>query len=708
MAVPTSALTSPRHVRIAILYDNTVRPDTTGEYCRRALTDLGFPVSHYLPSEAGEIPPIYTLYLRVDDDLEYDVPEALHPLAYWAIDTHRDYPRRLERARTADWVFCAQQDGAAQMRADGLANARWLPLACDPTVHRRIPGVRKEHDICFVGNTFPGDGDRTRLVEWIRAEFPRAFIGRAYGEEMARIYSASRLVFNCAIRNDVNMRVFEAAACGSLLITNDLADNGQDLLFTPGAHLLTYRRGEDLRPLLQQFLHDEAERERIAEAGMRHAHTHHSYRQRMTDLLDAIMNGTDLENRYPVASCDARRKKPETRIVSPEPHAGNGSGRCQHTEVAPANGHQMPPAHQQRTVGLNSAHWAGRPRVSIVIPTFNNLELTQQCLGSIRGSTHVPYEIIVADNGSSDGTMQWAQGEGLRVIANPENRGFPGACNQGILAADGEYALLLNNDTRVPPMWLERLIAHAEADAGVGLVGPSTNFAAGCQQIPAAYSTHEEFLAFAQQIAVAHAGRSEDATWLVGLCLLIPRRVVQSIGLLDERFGLGNYEDNDYCLRARIAGYRLVWAQDVFIHHAGHQSFKQLGNAFQRLLEENEQRFRRKWDMDQYRQGEETQPEGGDRGWRLLKAERYRDAYELFEVHVRTNPTDTRALFGLGLAAEGQGAPAAAAVAYRAVLQCSPQDADAARGLARVGAAVSQEVRYGCGQRSLVESGRGE
>jgi GT2 family glycosyltransferase len=671
-------LSNKRHIRLAIIYDNTVRPDTTGEYCRRALEALGHTVSHFRPGEVHEIPPIYDLYLRVDDDLDYVLPDALHPLAYWAIDTHRDYGCRLERARTAEWVLCAQQDGTARLRADGLSSAQWLPLACDPTVHRRIPGVRKQHDICFVGNTFPGDGNRSQLLEWIRTEFPRSFVGQAYGDDMARIYSASRIVFNCSIRNDVNMRVFEAAACGSLLMTNDLAENGQDLLFTPGAHLLTYQRREDLRPLIRQFLHDETERERMAEAGMLHAHAHHSYRRRMMDLLDVVKGEKGPADRYPVTAASTRRHTIQYGPPAGRNQQASGKAMLRHN----GNAYHLNP----QPLDTDPRGHAGRPRVSIIIPTFNNLQFTRDCIASIRGSTDIAYETIIVDNGSSDGTAQWARGEGLRAIPNPDNLGFPRACNQGIVAADGEYVVLLNNDTCVTPMWLERLIAHAEADRQVGVVGPSTNFAAGCQRIPASYSTREELLAFASRIAVERAGCAEDTAWLVGLCLLIPRRVVDAIGLLDERFGLGNYEDNDYCLRARIAGYRVVWAQDVFIHHAGHQSFKQLGNAFQRLLSENEQRFKRKWDLEQYRHGGNGKTKGVDGAWDLLRAERFRDAYEAFEAQVRANPADTHSLMGLGLAAEGQRVPAAAALAYRTILTIAPNDHNARQGLVRVSA----------------------
>lgn len=699
-----TALTSKRQAPIAIIYDNTVRPDTVGEYCRHALTALGFPVSHYLPTEVNDVPPVYALYLRVDDDLDYALPDALHPLAYWAIDTHRDYARRLERARTAEWVFCAQRDGTLRMRADGLRNAYWLPLACDPTVHRRISGIRKEYDICFVGNRFPGDGDRTRLVEWIRREFPRAFVGQAYGDEMARIYSASRVVFNCAIRNDVNMRVFEAAACGSLLITNDLAENGQDLLFTPGAHLLTYQRAEDLRPLIRQFLHDENERERIAEAGMHHTQARHTYQHRMKDILDVVCHGTALEEKYPVANPDAAsgRPEPERRVPSGatwQPDRSDGERRepgalaMSHSPSAPSFGGADPGGRTPEVA---------RPIASIIIPTFNNLPLTQRCVASIRAFTTAAHEVVVVDNASTDGTAAWARREGLRVIANAENLGFPKACNQGMLLAGGEYLVLLNNDTVVSPGWLELLLAHAQADPTTGLVGPSTNFAVPPQKIPADYGSHEQFLAFAARISSEHRGRAVAVDRLVGLCLLIPRRIVQTVGLLDERFGLGNFEDDDYCLRVRMAGYRLLWAQDVFIHHEGHQSFRRLGDGeFQRILDRNRRLFLEKWALAhavraQYVDagpGEATRgsavPGSGaaDRGWDLLRAGRYADAYDDFEANVRQAPGDLRSMLGLGLAAEGRGAPAAAALAYRAVLDVAPDNADACRGLARVNSA---------------------
>jgi hypothetical protein len=268
--------------RVALIFDDRLRPDTTGVYVRRALAGL-VEVVHFQPDQAQAIPVDgFDLYLSVDDDTEYRLPETLHPRAYWAIDTHRDFPARLQRAALRDLVFAAQRDGAARLRAEGIESATWLPLACDPEIHRKHD-VPKEFDVAFVGHTCPGPRDE--LLELIRREFPRHFIGRAYFEQMARVYSAGRVAFNRSIGNDVNMRVFEAVACGSLLVTNDLSDNGQAELFRDGVHLVCYRDpGEMVEKIAYSLAHEE-QREAIAAAGRTEALARHTYRHRVERLL---------------------------------------------------------------------------------------------------------------------------------------------------------------------------------------------------------------------------------------------------------------------------------------------------------------------------------------------------------------------------------------------------------------------------------------
>lgn len=271
--------------RIAIIFDNTVRSDTTGVHCRRALEQLAA-VEHYRPTDMARIPRDgFDLYLNIDDGLRYRLPSSLHPSAWWAIDTHLDFDWYRTKAPDFDFVFTAQRDGAELLRREGIETARWLPLACNPELHRK-QDLDKLYDVSFVGNLFPGP--RSELIGRLKECFPAMFVGQEYGEAMARVYSQSRTVFNRSIRNDLNMRVFEALACGSLLVTNDLEGNGQEELFHAGEHLVVYRDAEDLVEQIRWHLAHEEERERIAAAGRQLVLTQHTYRHRMERILDEV------------------------------------------------------------------------------------------------------------------------------------------------------------------------------------------------------------------------------------------------------------------------------------------------------------------------------------------------------------------------------------------------------------------------------------
>jgi 2-polyprenyl-3-methyl-5-hydroxy-6-metoxy-1,4-benzoquinol methylase len=270
--------------RVALIFDDTDRPETTGVYCRRALQKL-VEVKHFRPVDVKAIPRgKFDLYLNIDDGLSYLLPADLHPAAWWAIDTHMDVAWCLSKSHDFDFVFAAQRDGAAQLCDEGISTT-WLPLACDPELHRKHD-MAKAHDVCFVGNI--GPGERADLVRLLESRFPNTFVGKRYFDDMARTYSASRIVFNRSVRNDINMRVFEAAACGSLLLTNDLRDNGQEELFRDGVHLATYRDAHELLDKARFYLAREAVRERIATAGREEALARHTYRHRMQTLLEEV------------------------------------------------------------------------------------------------------------------------------------------------------------------------------------------------------------------------------------------------------------------------------------------------------------------------------------------------------------------------------------------------------------------------------------
>jgi len=768
--------------RVAVIFDDRARPETTGVYCRHALEQL-VDVAHFRPDQLEQAPREgFDLYVNIDDGFDYLLPSELRPSVFWAIDTHVNFDSCLRRARRFDLVFAAQRDGAERLRRAGIASAVWLPLACDPEIHRKHD-VTKQFDVAFVGNVFPGP--REELLDLIRRRYRNAFIGQIYFDDMARTYSAARIVFNRSIKNDVNMRVFEALACGSLLATNELGENGQAELFQDGVHLATYREPDDLLDKLAYYLRRDAVREKIAAAGRAEVLSKHTYWHRMERMLreaaeslrreavpvgwvkptdpntitggfhppykdgpagpdpfyfgytrpeilalvpesarrvldvgcgagrlgealkarqeaevvgiemneeaaavarqrldhvlvgdveeltlnfepgsfDAIVCGDILEHlREPERLLRQARKwlASEGCLIASIPNVRHHSVVCSllqgnwtyesaglldrthlrfftRREIeklfvragfqiegmwsvnAPGedpagrnrsgpvrlgrlciDGLSEPDAAEFYTYQFLVRAWRAPPsdfgRTSIVIVTHNQLEYTRQCLDSVRRFTDEPFELIVVDNASTDGTVEYLRAlPGVRVIANDANRGFPAAVNQGIAIASGRQVLLLNNDTVVTTGWLGRMLRALHGDPLVGLVGPCSNFVSGPQQVEAGYDNMAELDGFAWDWGKAHEGLRVQVNRLVGFCLLIRREVIETIGLLDERFGVGCFEDDDYCLRAIQAGFRAVIAGDAFVHHYGGRTFVGSGVDVGRLMAENQQRFREKW-----------------------------------------------------------------------------------------------------------------
>ncbi len=264
--------------------------------------------------------------------------------------------------------------------------------------------------------------------------------------------------------------------------------------------------------------------------------------------------------------------------------------------------------------------------VSIIIPCWNQLEFTRLSLAALVRHTRRPWELIVIDNGSTDGTGTYLAGVQdvapvpVTVVHNERNVGFPAAINQGLKAARGEYLVLLNNDAVVTDGWLNQLVALAEMDLdvttkhtkdtkgengrgdrdgmGMGLVGPMSNYASPPQWVEhVPYATLDEMHAFARRWRDEHRGQWFTAGKLSGFCLLVKRAVYEAIGGLDEQFGLGFFDDDDLAERARRAGFELAVAHDLFVHHFGSRTFQENGIDTERLLQENSDKFAHKWGL---------------------------------------------------------------------------------------------------------------
>jgi glycosyltransferase involved in cell wall biosynthesis/Tfp pilus assembly protein PilF len=265
----------------------------------------------------------------------------------------------------------------------------------------------------------------------------------------------------------------------------------------------------------------------------------------------------------------------------------------------------------------------GDELASIIILCCNQLEYNRLCLDSVLRHTRPPYELILVDNASTDGTREFlediksatSRGTGMQtsvsdprssnlesppvrveVIRNETNRGYPAGCNQGLARARGRYLVFLNNDTVVTEAWLEGLIAWALFDwPKVGLVGAVTNSASEPQRIPVDYHELDSLPAFAARRCKEYAGQALQVQRLTGFCLLVRREVFDHIGSFDEQFGLGFFDDDDLCVRARDAGFQLLVAQNVFVHHFGNRTFRALGVDCRQQLLTNFERFKTKW-----------------------------------------------------------------------------------------------------------------
>lgn len=234
---------------------------------------------------------------------------------------------------------------------------------------------------------------------------------------------------------------------------------------------------------------------------------------------------------------------------------------------------------------------------SIIILTYNKLEYTKKCIESIRKYTKdEEYEIIIVDNNSTDGTRSWIENQNdIKSILNKENVGFPAGCNMGIKISKKENdILLLNNDTIVTINWLSNLKKCLYSADNIGAVGPVSNSCPYYQTISSNYENDSELQDFAKDYNKSDSTKWEERQKLIGFCMMIKRKALDKVGLLDEIFSPGNYEDDDYSIRLIKAGYKLYLCNDTFIHHYGSVSFSN-NKKYSKMLIENEKKFKDKW-----------------------------------------------------------------------------------------------------------------
>jgi len=217
------------------------------------------------------------------------------------------------------------------------------------------------------------------------------------------------------------------------------------------------------------------------------------------------------------------------------------------------------------------------PRVAVIVLNWNGKALTLDCVRSLLEVRTPNVEIVVVDNASTDGSVEAVReafGDRITLIVNDDNLGFAEGNNQGIrhaLERGAEFVLLLNNDTVVDPDLIDCMLRPFDANARVGVTGPKIYYYTPRDQIWSAGGEVYLWRGISRHIGIREKDRGQfdaqrDVDYVTGCALMASREVFESAGLLDPAY-VAYYEDVDFCMRARRAGFRIVYVPDGMVWH---------------------------------------------------------------------------------------------------------------------------------------------
>ncbi len=228
----------------------------------------------------------------------------------------------------------------------------------------------------------------------------------------------------------------------------------------------------------------------------------------------------------------------------------------------------------------------------IVVIVWNELKRTKDCLKSIILKTKAPYELLIIDNGSDVETSQYLKdftslyNDRVNLIRNEENLGYLKAANQGLRHSKADFVCLLNNDTLVTEDWLNELVYLALENPGLGLLNPSSNTLGQKTNI-------KDIDNYAQSLKRYH-GQFEEMAQASGFCMFIRREVIDKIGVFDEIYGRGYFEDTDYSRRASQAGFTIARCKASYVYHYEGTSFLKFKDH-NKMFKENQKIFYSRW-----------------------------------------------------------------------------------------------------------------
>lgn len=382
--------------------------------------------------------------------------------------------------------------------------------------------------------------------------------------DMVQVFSESKISLNLIeesvreAQEQINARVFEVAGCRGFLLTTPA--EGLEEYYEPEKEVVVARSQEEMIDKSKYYLIHDRERETIAQRGYQRTLAEHTWAHRLMDIFEQFgFRATPL-------AAPAIKPLPlwQSKVSIPED--------------------TMSSAHDAQA----SNNWGNNAdvQISIIVNAYNQLQYTKKCVESVLNYTTNSYELILSDNGSTDGTFDYFKAvkkfhPHTKVLRNFQNRIVETTLNNAVSIACGKYIVFVSNDNLVHEGWLDNLIRHIESAPDIGMVGPRSNNISGPQAASGEYGTQEIFQSFAADWSKKHQGESFTVERMVGMLFLTRKDILERIGAFDPELptngknGGYGFSDDDLSLRLRVAGYKLLVANDVFIHHFGSVTVRQ-------------------------------------------------------------------------------------------------------------------------------------
>jgi len=210
------------------------------------------------------------------------------------------------------------------------------------------------------------------------------------------------------------------------------------------------------------------------------------------------------------------------------------------------------------------------PEITIFVVAYNRLEKTRRCVESILEYTkEFNYELLLVDNGSEDATLEYFQSvdfQNKRIIRITKNLGSQYALNLAMRSFSGRYFVQVTNDVIVTKNWLSNLLKCMESDPRIGMVTPGSSNISNFQEIPLSFHSYKEMQEKAALYNQSDPRKWEERLRLMTVVLVIKRELIELTGMIDRGF-FHDFGDDDFSVRVRRAGYKLMLCMDTFVHH---------------------------------------------------------------------------------------------------------------------------------------------